>query len=69
MKKMEWEDRPEIEGIIEDLSKIGDVGARIIEATNDAKTVAEFKEALLDAFSKEKLKLRSIVRKVKALKE
>lgn len=69
MKKMEWEDRPEVEGIIEDLSKIGDAGQRIIEATNNAKTVAEFKKALLDAIAKEKLKLGRIVRKVKALKE
>lgn len=66
---MEWEDKPEIEDIIDDLSKIGDVGQRLIEATNDAKTVAEFKRTLLDAIAKEKVKLAKIVRKVKALKE
>jgi len=66
---MEWEDKPEIEDIIDDLSKIGDVGQRLIEATNDAKTVAEFKRTLLDAITKEKVKLAKIVRKVKALKE
>lgn len=66
---MEWEDKPEVEDIIDDLSKIGDVGQRLIEATNDAKTVAEFKRTLLDAIAKEKVKLAKIVRKVKALKE
>lgn len=66
---MEWEDKPEVEDIIDDLSKIGDVGQRLIEATNDAKTVAEFKRTLLDAITKEKVKLDKIVRKVKALKE
>ena len=66
---MEWEDTPEVEDIIDDLSKIGDVGQRLIEATNDAKTVAEFKRTLLDAIAKEKVKLAKIVRKVKALKE
>lgn len=66
---MEWEDRPDVEDIIDDLSKFGDVGRRLIEATDDAKTVAEFKKALLDAIAKEKVKLRTIVRKVKALKE
>lgn len=66
---MEWEDTPEVEDIIDDLSKIGDVGQRLIEATNDAKTVAEFKRMLLDAIAKEKVKLAKIVRKVKALKE
>lgn len=66
---MEWEDTPEVEEIIDDLSKIGDVGARLVEATNDAKTIAEFKKALLDAIAKEKVRLVKIVRKVKALKE
>lgn len=66
---MEWEDKPEVEDIIDDLSKIGDVGQRLIEATNDVKTVAEFKRTLLDAIAKEKVKLSKIVRKVKALKE
>ena len=66
---MEWEDKPEVEDIIDDLSKIGDVGQRLIEATNDAKTVAEFKRTLLDAIAKEKVKLAKIVRKGKALKE
>lgn len=66
---MEWEDKPEVEDIIDDLSKIGDVGQRLIEATNDAKTVTEFKRTLLDAIAKEKVKLAKIVRKVKALKE
>ena len=66
---MEWEDKPEVEDIIDDLSKIGDVGQRLIEATNDAKTVTEFKRTLLDAIAKEKVTLAKIVRKVKALKE
>lgn len=66
---MEWEDTPEVEEIIDDLSKIGDVGARLVEATNDAKTIAEFKKALLDAIAKEKVRLVKIVRKIKALKE
>ena len=66
---MEWEDKPEVEDIIDDLSKIGDVGRRLIEATDNAKTVAEFKRTLLDAIAKEKVKLARIVRKVKALKE
>ena len=66
---MEWEDTPEVDDIIDDLSKIGDVGQRLIEATDDVETVAEFKKALLTAIAKEKVKLDAIVRKIEALEE
>lgn len=64
---MAWEDNPEVEEIIDDLAEYGDVGRRLIEAVDDAKSLAEFKHILETAIAREHTKLDGILEKVRLL--
>lgn len=64
---MAWEDNPEVEEIISDLAKYGDVGRRLIEAVDNANSIAEFKHILETAIAKEHTKLDHILKKVRLL--
>ena len=64
---MEWEDNPEVEAIIKDLAKIGDVGEKIISASKGATSLREFKQKLGEAILEEFVALRLISEKINKL--
>ncbi len=64
---MEWEDKPEVEAIIKDLAKIGDVGEKIINASKGATSLREFKNQLLEAIGEEFVELHRISNRISKL--